>query len=234
MKNKIKIYADGADLAEIKKYANDGRISGFTTNPTLMRQSEVKNYRDFANELLALVGDKPISFEIFADDEYEIQKQSEIISSWGKNVFVKIPITNTKNISLSQLIGRLNKSGVLINVTAVFTLEQTKKLLSEIGDETTLILSVFAGRIADTGVDPIPLMKKISTECISLGNVETLWASPREILNLRHAEECNIDIITLMPNLLNKMALFGKDLEEFSLETVKMFYNDAEKSQYFL
>jgi transaldolase len=199
-----------------------------------MRQSEVKNYRDFANELLALVGDKPISFEIFADDEYEIQKQSEIISSWGKNVFVKIPITNTKNISLSQLIGRLNKSGVLINVTAVFTLEQTKKLLSEIGDETTLILSVFAGRIADTGVDPIPLMKKISTECISLGNVETLWASPREILNLRHAEECNIDIITLMPNLLNKMALFGKDLEEFSLETVKMFYNDAEKSQYFL
>jgi len=234
MKNRIKIYADSADLAEIKKYANDGRISGFTTNPTLMRQSEVKNYRDFANELLTLVGDKPISFEIFADDEYEIQKQAEIISSWGKNVFVKIPITNTKNISLSQLIGRLNKAGVLINVTAVFTLEQTKKLLSEIGDETALILSVFAGRIADTGVDPIPLMKKISTECMGLGNVETLWASPREILNLRHAEECNIDIITLMPNLLNKMALFGKDLEEFSLETVKMFYNDAEKSQYFL
>jgi transaldolase len=231
---KIKIYADGADLAEIKKYANDDRISGFTTNPTLMRQSEVKNYRDFANELLALVGDKPISFEIFADDEYEIQKQAEIISSWGKNVFVKIPITNTKNVSLSQLIGRLNKAGVLINVTAVFTLEQTKKLLSEIGDETALILSVFAGRIADTGVDPIPSMKKISTECIDLGNVETLWASPREILNLRHAEECNIDIITLMPNLLNKMALFGKDLEKFSLETVKMFYNDAEKSQYFL
>ena len=231
----MKIYADSADLVQIKKYSNDDRISGFTTNPTLMRQSKIDNYRNFADKILSLIEDKPISFEIFADDEYEIQKQAEMISAWGKNVFVKIPIVNTKNVSLSQLIGRLNKIGVPINVTAIFTLAQVRKILNEIGEgEAPLILSVFAGRIADTGVDPVPLMKKISAECAGLRNVQTLWASPREILNLRHAEDCEIDIITLMPSLLDKLALFGKDLEQFSLETVKMFYHDASESKYFL
>ena len=231
----MKIYADSADLVQIKKYSNDDRISGFTTNPTLMRQSKIDNYRNFADKILSLVEDKPISFEIFADDEYEIQKQAEMISAWGKNVFVKIPIVNTKNVSLSQLIGRLNKIGIPINVTAIFTLAQVRKILNEIGEgEVPLILSVFAGRIADTGVDPVPLMKKISAECAGLRNVQTLWASPREILNLTHAEDCEIDIITLMPSLLDKLALFGKDLEQFSLETVKMFYHDASESKYFL
>jgi len=199
-----------------------------------MRQSKIENYRNFAIEVLSLIGDKPISFEIFADDEYEIQKQAEIISAWGKNVFVKIPIINTKNLLLSSIIGRLNKIGIPVNVTAIFSVSQVKKVLCEIGDETPLILSIFAGRIADTGVDPIPLMKNISKECIGLKNIKTLWASPREILNLNHAAECNIDIITLLPSLIDKLVLFGKNLEEFSLETVRMFYHDAQQSKYFL
>jgi len=199
-----------------------------------MRQSKIENYRNFAIEVLSLIGDKPISFEIFADDEYEIQKQAEIISAWGKNVFVKIPVISTKNLLLSSIIGRLNKIGIPVNVTAIFSVSQVKKVLCEIGDETPLILSIFAGRIADTGVDPIPLMKNISKECAGLKNIKTLWASPREILNLNHAAECNIDIITLLPSLIDKLVLFGKNLEEFSLETVRMFYYDAQQSKYFL
>jgi transaldolase len=200
-----------------------------------MRQSKIENYRNFADEILALVRNKPISFEIFADDEYEIQKQAEIISAWGKNVFVKIPIINTKNISLSQLIVRLNKIGIPINVTAIFTLSQVRKIIDQLGGEKTpLILSIFAGRIADTGVDPIPIMKKITVETAKIRNIETLWASPREILNLVHAAKCKTDIITLMPSLIDKLEFFGKDLEQFSLETVKMFHRDAENCRFFL
>ncbi len=227
----IKIYADGADFKSIKKLANNDLISGFTTNPTLMRKSGVTDYKKFALNVLKVVEKKPISFEIFADEFDQMYNQAITISKWSENVNVKIPITNTKGQSSIDLIRDLSKLGVKLNITAVFTMKQIEDLSDALNLNTYSIVSVFAGRIADTGVDPIPMMKQAKS-ILNKSNIDLLWASPREILNIFQAEECGTDIITLTIDMLNKLENIGKSLNEFSLETVQMFYNDAKLSSY--
>lgn len=226
----INIYADGADKNQIFQLYNNKKIAGFTTNPTLMKQSGVIDYKSFAKDLLSKINDRPISFEVFADELPQMEKQAIEISSWGGNVNVKIPIMNTQEISTVPLITRLVSKGIYCNVTAIFTINQIKSILDVIGNDTEIILSIFAGRIADTGIDPIPIMKEAVSLCKKFPKVKILWASPREVLNILHAEQAGCHIITLSNDLLKKMSLFGKDLNEFSLETVKMFYEDAMSS----
>ncbi len=231
-KIKTKIYADGASLKDFKKFRSNNLISGFTTNPSLMRKAGVKDYEDFAKKVCKIILKKPISFEIFADNKKEIDLQARTIAKWGKNVFVKIPIINTRNISNSKLIGDLNKEGIKINVTAVFTIEQSKLLLKEIGKKTELILSVFAGRIADTGVDPVHEIKKHIKLFKNYKNVKILWASVRENYNIIESSKSKCHIITVPSNILSKLNQFNKNLNKFSIETVKGFYNDAKKSKF--
>jgi transaldolase len=228
---KIKIFADGADEKDIESLNQNNLISGFTTNPTLMRKAGVINYKQFATKVLKTVNNKPISFEIFADDFDNMLRQAIIISKWSNNVNVKIPVTNTLGVCSIELIKELNRLGIKINVTAVFTLDQIKKLSKVLNSDTFSIVSVFAGRIADTGVDPMPLMKEAK---IILNNPKTslLWASPREILNVFQADVCGVDIITLTTVMLKKLENIGKPLDDFSLETVKMFHDDAKSSGY--
>ncbi len=228
----IKIFADGADISTIKSLSNLDYIKGFTTNPTLMRKSGVENYEEFAKSVLEIVEDKPISFEVFADDIDEMYIQAKKISSWGNNVNIKIPITNTRGEDTSNIISSLCKEGIHINVTAIFTNYQIENLLKKLNNETKIILSIFAGRIADTGVDPVPLIKKIVELTKNSQNTEVLWASPRELLNIYHAENSGCHIITIASDIINKLNLIGKDLDNFSKETVKMFYSDAKKSGY--
>ena len=227
----LKIFADGADKKTIKKLNNDELIAGFTTNPTLMRNSGVEDYEEFASSILKIVNKKPISFEIFADDYENMFRQSKIISNWGDNVNVKIPITNTKGESSVHLIKKLQDQNININVTAVFTMEQIKELGEVLDSSSYKIVSIFAGRIADTGIDPMPLMKE-AKKILNKENIDVLWASPREILNIFQAEECKVDIITLTSDMLAKFKNIGKPLNEFSKETVNMFYNDAKLSGY--
>ena len=226
-KIKTKIYADGASLKDFKKFRSNNLISGFTTNPSLMRKAGVKDYEDFAKKVCKIILKKPISFEIFADNKKEIDLQARTIAKWGKNVFVKIPIINTRNIS-NQTIGDLNKEGIKINVTAVFTIEQSKLLLKEIGKKTELILSVFAGRIADTGVDPVHEIKKHIKLFKNYKNVKILWASVRENYNIIESSKSKCHIITVPSNILSKLNQFNKNLI-ISIETVKGFYNDKTK-----
>ena len=230
-KFKTEFYLDGADIADFKKYKNNSLIKGFTTNPSLMRKAGVINYEKFCKKSLKIIK-KPISFEIFADDIDEIRYQAKLISKWGKNIFVKIPVVNTKNISNAKLINQLNKEGIKINVTAVFTLSQTKKILNEIGNKTPIIISVFAGRIADAGVDPKVEIHKHLNISKKFKNVKILWASVRQSFNIIEAERIKCHIITIPPNILSKLKTFNKNLNEFSVETVKMFYIDAKKSKY--
>ena len=227
---KINIYADGANKDQILQLHNNNKISGFTTNPTLMKQAGVKNYKSFAIELLSQIKDKPISFEVFADEANEMEKQAIEINSWGSNVNVKIPIMNTKKTSTVPLIKKLVGKGILCNITAIFTIDQIKSVIDVIESDTEIILSIFAGRIADTGIDPIPIMKEAVDLCKEFPNVKILWASPREVLNVLHAEDAGCHIITISNDLLNKMSFFGKDLNDFSAETVKMFFDDAKSS----
>lgn len=229
---KIEIFADGAEIKSFLELNKKKNINGFTTNPTLMKQAGIVNYKNFAKKLLEKISKKPISFEIFADSTNEIEYQARKIATWGKNVFIKIPIINTKNKLNSKLIGKLNKEGLKINVTAVFTIEQTKNLLKYIGNKNALILSVFCGRIADAGVDPVVEIKKHINLCKKHKNVKILWASVREPFNIIEAQRIGCHIITVSPNLLKKMSIFGKKLERYSVETVKMFYNDAKKLKY--
>ncbi len=229
---KVKIYADGADIKHILSLANNPIIKGFTTNPSLMRVAGVTDYESFARDLLAQVQSHPISFEVFADDLAEMEAQAYQIASWGKNVYVKIPITNTKSESTQGLIAKLSKSGIALNVTAILTLEQVQIVADALAPETPAVVSVFAGRIADTGVDPLPLMLASKHVLKNLPKAELLWASTRELLNIIHAEQSNCDIITVPHSLLSKLELFGKNLENYSLETVQMFYKDATASAY--
>lgn len=229
----LKIFADGADYNSIINYNNDSLILGFTTNPTLMRKDGVKDYKNFAQKILSKVTEKPISFEVFADDFDQMFDQAKIISSWSDNVNVKIPITNTKGDSSIDLIRELHSQKVKLNITAVFTLDQISELNKILTFDTYNIVSVFAGRIADTGIDPIPIMKK-AKNILSNTSTDLLWASPREILNISQAEECNVDIITLTSDLIKKLDYLGKPLDIFSLETVDMFYKDAKASGYTL
>ena len=229
---KIKIFADGADLEAMINLNRHNYIKGFTTNPTLMRKSGVNDYENFAKSILSEIHDKPISLEVFADDIDEMYAQAIKISSWGKNVNIKIPITNTTNINTADLIYRLCSEGIQVNVTAIFTIDQIKGLMTKLDHDSKLILSVFAGRIADTGRDPVPVIKDTLDIVNDFNNVEVLWASPRELLNIFHAEKAGCNIITIASDIINKIGLINKDLNEFSLETVKMFHSDAIKSKF--
>jgi transaldolase len=234
MKNKfkIKIYADGADISSILNLNKNKIISGFTTNPSLMRKSGVKNYKDFCKSLLKKIKKKPISFEVFSDDLTEMKSQALEIASWGKNVFVKIPIINSKNINTASLIKDLSAQGININVTAIFSLKQVKKLITNFNPNSKIILSVFSGRIADTGVDPEDVINKIYSNIKNKKKISILWASSREIFNLYQAEKSNCHIITLGADLISKLKYYKKNLEEYSRETVVQFNTDAKKSKF--
>jgi transaldolase len=224
---RIKIFADGADLGGIVQLAQEPMISGFTTNPTLMRQSGVVDYREFAVQVLAAVPNRPVSFEVFSDDDDEMERQARLIASWGTNVYVKIPVTNTGGLSTGKLIRRLTDSGVRLNITALLTLRQVHDVVLALDGTEGAIVSVFAGRVADTGRDPVPLMTA-ALEVVGLNpQVELLWASPREVLNVVQADAIGCHIITVTHDLLKKLPGLGKDLDEFSLDTVRMFHRDA-------
>ena len=229
---KIKIFADGADPKQIYDLYQKEYIKGFTTNPTLMRKAGIKDYKKFAIELLSHIKQKPISFEVFSDDIKIMEEQAMEIFSWGKNVNVKIPITNTKGASTVELISRLSKKGVICNVTAIFTVEQIKNVVSHLDSSTPAILSVFAGRIADSGIDPMSTMKKSVSISKMKSKSEILWASTREIINIFQAEDAGCQIITVPHELLNKLSTVGKRLENYSLETVTAFHNDAKAAGY--
>lgn len=224
---KVKIFADGADIAGITKLAANPLIKGFTTNPTLMRKAGIADYTAFSHDVLKIIGDRPVSFEVFSDDFSEMEKQARVIAAWGRNVYVKIPVTNTKNEFAGELIRRLAKAGVQLNVTALTTNEQVKAVLDCLSPTTASCISVFAGRVADTGRDPLPLMAEAVKIISANPKAELIWASPRELLNIFHAEQVGCQIITVTHDILAKLALVGKDLNEYSLDTVKMFYNDA-------
>lgn len=223
----VKIFADGADLKGMKEAAVQPLVKGFTTNPTLMRQAGVSDYKAFALDVLKLIPDRPVSFEVFADDSPTMEAQGREIASWGDNVYVKVPVTNTKGEFAGPLITRLSGSGIKLNVTAIMTNAQVKDVAAALAKDTPAIVSVFAGRIADTGVDPVPVMTKAVSMLSPLPKAELLWASPREVLNIAQAEDCGCHIITATPDIIAKLALRGKDLHQYSLETVKMFYDDA-------
>ena len=227
---KIQLYADGADLKTIEEMAKLDWIKGFTTNPSLMRKAGAADYKDFAIQCLKLVGSKPVSFEVFADDEKGMIAQAMVINSWGKNIYVKIPVMKTKGESTAEVIKTLASQGVKLNVTAVFTLDQVNEIISNLKKEVPAIISIFAGRIADTGCDPMPLMREAKQMLKNYSNYELLWASPREVLNVVQAEDVGCDIITATSDILGKLKLFGKSLHEYSLETVQMFYNDAKSA----
>tara|TARA_E500000305_G_scaffold108284_1_gene110308 strand:- start:2915 stop:3640 length:726 start_codon:yes stop_codon:yes gene_type:complete len=228
----IAIYADGADLGTIAVRAKDPLIKGFTTNPTLMRKSGVQDYERFAKDALALVGNRSISFEVFADDFPTMEKQARRIASWGNNVSVKIPITNTKGESATSLIRMLSADGVSVNVTAIMTEAQVEAVTDALSPDTSAIVSVFAGRIADTGRDPVPVMQRCKDILSGKPKAQLLWASPREVLNLFQADAVGCEIITMTDDLLKKLAGTGKNLDTFSLETVKMFFDDATSAGY--
>jgi len=230
----IKIFDDGAEKASMIELSKQPLIKGLTTNPTLMRKAGVTDYVGFAKEVLAEIKNKPISFEVFSDDFAEMERQARIINSWASNIYVKIPITNTKKEPSYDLIKKLSDDGIKLNVTAVFSLSQVEKTKKALSANVPSIISVFAGRIADTGVDPIPVMKEAKAILAGAKNIELLWASPREFLNIYHAEEAGSDIITVTPDVLKKAVNIGLDHEEFSLQTVKMFYDDGQKVGYTL
>ena len=228
----IKIFADGADKAGMLSMYKNPRIDGFTTNPTLMRKAGITDYIGFAKEILQTIDDKPVSFEVFADEFEEMERQAREMATWGSNVYVKIPVTNTKNISCASLIKKLSAEGVQLNITAILSLEQVSEVADALKNGSSSFVSVFAGRIADTGVDPVPLMKRALEILNPVSNAELLWASPREVLNVYQAESIGCHIITATNDILKKLDLKGKDLEEFSLETVQMFFDDAQQAGY--
>jgi len=228
----IKLYADGADIKEMTGMYRQGIVKGFTTNPTLMRKAGVENYEAFAREALSEITDLPISFEVFSDDFEAMEKEALRIMSWGDNVNVKIPITNTRGESSIPLIKRLSKKRVSLNITAMMTNAQVKEVVEVIEPGVRTIVSVFAGRIADSGRDPVPYMKEAVEIAKARPDAEVLWASSRELLNIFQAEESGCHIITVTTNLLKKLPNVGRDLTEFSLDTVKMFHRDAAAAGY--
>jgi transaldolase len=229
---KVKLFADGADLAGMKEMYRNPMIRGFTTNPTLMRKAGVQDYQEFAREVLAAIPDRPISFEVFADEFDEMERQAHEIASWGRNVNVKIPITNTKKQFAGPLIERLSRAGVALNVTAVMTLEQVRSVTDRLDANVPAIISVFAGRIADTGRDPVPIMAEAVKIMATRPKAELIWASPRELLNIFQADAVGCHIITATNDILKKLSIVEKDLEQYSLETVQMFHEDAHAAGY--
>lgn len=224
---KIKIFADGADIKSMIEQYKAGIVKGFTTNPTLMRKNGISDYEGFAKEVLKNIPDRPISFEVFSDDFNEMEQQAKKIASWGKNVNVKIPISNTKGKPSIPLIKKLSGDGLSLNVTAILTVDQVSAVKEVLNPDVYNIVSVFAGRIADTGRDPMPYMIESAKILKSLSKTDLLWASSRELLNIFQAEEAGCQIITVTGDILKKLSMVGKDLGELSLDTVKMFYDDA-------
>ena len=228
----IDVYADGADLQEMLQVYRAGAVRGFTTNPTLMHKADVEDYETFARSVLAEIRDLPISFEVFADDFPEMERQALVISSWGPNVFVKIPITNTRGESSVPLVRDLVAAGVKLNITAIMTEKQVATVAPALSPAVAAIVSVFAGRIADTGRDPMPIMRKSAKILYGNQSARLLWASPREVLNIYQAEACGCHIVTATKGLLDKLPMRGMDLDELSRETVRMFYFDAKAAGY--
>jgi transaldolase len=229
---RIKLFADGADLKVIQTMAANPLIKGFTTNPTLMRKAGVTDYVEFAKAALGIVPDRPISFEVFSDDFAEMEVQALEIASWGANVFVKIPVTNTRGESSAPLVARLAAAGVQLNVTALLTENQVLEIAAALSPRTASFISVFAGRIADTGRDPVPVIARAVEIARSRPRTEIIWASPRELLNVMQGDAVGCHVITATADVLNKLALIGKDLDRYSLETVEMFRNDAMSAGY--
>lgn len=231
---KVKLFADGADKASMVKLYGNAHIQGFTTNPTLMRKASISDYAGFAREILAIIHDRPISFEVFSDEWAEMEEQAAEIASWGDNVYVKVPVTNTRGESAAPLITRLTSQGIKVNVTALMTLAQVRMVCNALVEGPAACVSVFAGRIADTGRDPVPLMAAAVEMVNAYKGVELIWASPRELLNVVQADQVGCHIITATSDILAKLSNLGKDLDEFSLDTVKMFRDDGLKAGFTL
>jgi transaldolase len=229
---KVKIFADGADKAGMLEMYKNPNVSGFTTNPTLMRKAGVTDYEAAAKDILAAIPDRSISFEVFADDFSEMERQARRITTWGKHVSVKIPITNTKKESAIPLVRKLSQEGVALNVTAIFTLDQVQDVVDAVKGGAPCYVSVFAGRIADTGIDPVPVMAESVKRLKAAPNTQLIWASPRELLNIFQADEIGCHVITVTNDIIKKLSLVGKDQNEYSLETVKMFYDDGKAAGY--
>jgi transaldolase len=227
---KIKLFADGADKAAMLELYGLPYVSGFTTNPSLMRKAGITAYEPFARDIVRAIPDRPISFEVFADEFPEMERQARLIATWGSNVYAKIPVTNTRQEPALDLICRLAHSGVKLNVTAIMSLDQVRDVVQALRGGAPSYVSVFAGRIADTGRDPVPLMAAAVELVHIYPHIELIWASPREVLNVFQADAIGCDIITATPDILKKLSLRGKDLHQYSLDTVKMFYDDAQKS----
>lgn len=231
---KVKIFADGADKAGIIDIGKHPLIKGFTTNPTLMRKAGITDYERFSREVIELIGGRPISFEVFADDFSEMERQARLIATWGKNVYVKIPVTNTKREKANATVERLSKDGIQLNVTALMTNDQVRDVTAALAGGPHSYISVFAGRIADTGRDPLPLMSEALKIMQSAPKAELIWASPRELLNIFHADSIGCHVITVTNEILAKLKLVEKDLSDYSLETVQMFFKDGEASGFTL
>lgn len=231
---KIKIFADGADLDEMLYWNQHPYIKGLTTNPSLMRAAKIDNYEDFCQTVLKHIKDSPISFEVFSDEMDDMEKQARYIASWGSNVNIKIPVTNTRGEFTGKIISSLSRDNIPLNITAIMTIEQVNAIVDSLHSDCPAILSIFAGRIADTGVDPELLIAKAIELTKNHPNVEILWASTRELLNIFQADKLGCHIITVPHNLLRKLPIVGKDLDSYSLETVQQFYQDAQLTQYSL
>jgi len=231
---KVKLFADGADQAEMLRHYANPLISGFTTNPTLMRKAGITDYEGFARDILAAIPDRPISFEVFSDEFPEMERQAHKIAAWGGQVYVKIPVTNTRGEPAMPLIRRLVRAGIRLNVTALLTLEQVCAVSTALRDSPGAYISVFAGRIADTGRDPVPIMAEAVRILQPNPQLRLIWASPRELLNVFQADEIGCHIITATNDILKKLSLVGKELSAYSLETVKMFYDDAASAGYLI
>jgi transaldolase len=229
---KTKIFCDSADYETIKHFNNKNIVDGFTTNPSLMRLSGAKNYRDYSLKILKICKKKPISFEVFADNPKEMLKQAYKINTWAKNVYVKIPVVNSKGVFMGPVIKELSKKGIKLNITAIYSLDQVNKVFKCLDKKTKSIISIFAGRMADKGKDPLPIFKKSIFKVKKYKNIEILWASTREAYNYIQAKQLNCNIITMPPKIINQITTFGKSFSQLTLETVKGFLNDSKKSKF--
>ncbi len=229
---RTKIFCDSADYATIKKLNNNSLVSGFTTNPSLMKQSGAKNYKNYSLKLLKVCKKKPISLEVFGDTFDQMLRQAMIINSWGKNVYVKIPVVNSKGLYSGKVISVLSKKGIKLNITAVYTVEQVKKILKSVNKKSKTIISIFSGRMSDVGKDPIPIIKKSVYLAKKMKKVEILWASTREAYNYLQAKDCGCSIITMPPAIIEKISKFGRTYQELTLDTVRKFLKDSVKSNF--
>jgi transaldolase len=229
---KTKIFCDSADYETIKFFNNKNLVDGFTTNPSLMRLAGAKNYRDYSLKILKICKKKPISFEVFADNPKEMLKQAYKINTWGKNVYVKIPIVNSQGVFMGSLIKELSEKGIKLNITAIYSFEQVNKVFKCLDKKTKSIISIFAGRMADKGKDPLPIFKKSILKVKKYQNIEILWASTREAYNFIQAKQLGCNIITMPPKIINQITTFGKSFNQLTLETVKGFLNDSKKSKF--